>query len=293
MTGRILVTGATGNLGGAAARSLLAAGLTVRVASTDLDRLRAAFPDTERVRLDLTQPETFPAALAGVTEIFLVRPPAISRVGPTLNALLDAARRHHIRHVVFVSVMGADTNRLVPHHRVERHLRAGTVPWTILRPGFFAQNLADAYATDIRTRDEIFLPAGAGRVAFVDTRDLGDVAAGILADPHPHRGAGYLLTGAEPLTFDAVAALLTGELGRRIRYRPATVAGYLRHLHRQAVPLSQALVQTLLHTGLRRGQAARVDPTLAELLGRVPRSLAQYIHDHRSRWEPARKEQPR
>ncbi len=207
MTGRILVTGATGNLGGAAARSSLAAGLTVRVASTDLDRLRAAFPDTERVRLDLTQPETFPAALAGVTEIFL--------------------------------------------------------------------------------------PAGAGRVAFVDTRDLGDVAAGILADPHPHRGAGDLLTGAEPLTFDAVAALLTGELGRRIRYRPATVAGYLRHLHRQAVPPSQALVQTLLHTGLRRGQAARVDPTLARLLGRVPRSLAQYIHDHRSRWEPARKEQPR
>ncbi|MEU4422982.1 SDR family oxidoreductase [Actinoplanes sp. NPDC024001] len=286
MTGPILVTGATGNVGGGAARSLLAAGLPVRVAGTNLEGLRERFPGAETVRLDFFDAQTFDAAVAGTSGLFLVRPPAISRVGPTLNALLDAAARYSRVHVVFVSVAGADTNRIVPHHRVEQHLRACGLAWTILRPGFFAQNLADAYADDIRTQDRIYLPAGRGKVAFVDTRDIGDAAAVIFAAPDVHRGAAYTLTGPEAVDFDTVAGLLTGTLGRIIRYQPATIAGYLRHLRRQRLPIAQCLVQTVLHTGLRRGQAERVDPALARLLGRAPRTLAQYVSDHRTSWPP-------
>jgi uncharacterized protein YbjT (DUF2867 family) len=284
MTAPVLVTGATGNVGGAAARSLRAAGIPVRVGGLDLDALHRAFPGVPAVRLDFGDARTFAAALAGAGGLFLLRPPQIARVGPTLNALVDAAARHGVGHVVFASVTGADTNPLVPHHRVETHLRRSGLPYTILRPGFFAQNLADAYRRDIRDDDRIFLPAGDGRVAFVDTRDLGDVAATVFADPAAHAGAGYTLTGPEALDFTEVAALLTEALGRPIRYRPATVAGYLRHLRRRDVPLVQALVQTVLHTGLRRGQAETVDPTLPLLLGRAPRTLGQYVHEHRDLW---------
>lgn len=49
----------------------------------------------------------------------------------------------------------------------------------------------------------------------------------------------------------------------------------------------QAIVQTVLHTGLRRGQAETVDPTLPRLLGRPARTLAEYVHDHRDVWQPA------
>jgi uncharacterized protein YbjT (DUF2867 family) len=282
----VLVTGATGNLGGAAARALLAAGLPVRVAGTDPNRLRDLFPGAEPVRLDLKEPRTFNDAVTGVGAVFLIRPPAVSRVGPTLNALIDVAERNDVKHVVFVSVTGADTNRVVPHHRVEKHLYASGLPWTILRPGFFAQNLADAYRGDIRTDDRIFLPAGEGRVAFVDTRDIGDVAAAVLADPAAHHRAGYTLTGPEAIGFDTVAALLTDALGRKIRYQPAGIAAYLRHLRRRRLPLAQCLVQTVLHTGLRRGQAERVDPTLTRLLNRPPRTMAQYVHEHRELWLP-------
>ncbi|SCF28019.1 SDR family oxidoreductase [Micromonospora mirobrigensis] len=284
MTAPVLVTGATGNVGGAVARSLAAAGMPVRVAGLDLAELRRRFPGVPAVRLDFADPGTFDPALADAGALFLLRPPQIARVGPTLNALVDAAVRHRVGHVVFASVTGADTNRVVPHHRVETHLRACGLPYTILRPGFFAQNLADAYRRDIREDDRIFLPAGNGRVAFVDTRDLGDVAAVVLADPAAHAGAGYTLTGPEALDFDQVAALLAEVLGRPIGYRPATVGGYLAHLRRRGLPLVQALVQTVLHTGLRRGQAERVDPTLPHLLGRPPRTLRQYVQEHRELW---------
>lgn len=284
MTAPVLVTGASGNVGRAVVAGLQARGVPVRAAGTNPESLARLHPGADTVRLDLHDPTTFGPALDGARGLFLVRPPAVASVGPTLNALLDVAERSGIAHAVFCSVAGADTNRVVPHHRVEEHLRASSLPWTILRPGFFAQNLADAYATDIVRDRRIYLPAGKGRAAFIDARDIGEAAAIVLADPAAHRSAEYLLTGPESLSFDAVAQILAAELGHPVDYRQATALGYLRHVHRQGRPWMQALVQTLLHVGLRRGQADVVDPTLHRLLGRAPRTLEQYVHDHRAAW---------
>ena len=291
MSRPVLVTGATGNVGGAVMRSLIAAGIPVRAAGTTPAALERTFPGVEVAHLDFHAPSTFGPALHGVGGLFLMRPPPIAKVGPTLNALVDVAEQVGVDHVVFSSVTGADTNRVVPHHRVETHLQASGLSWTILRPGFFAQNLADAYRCDIIGDDRIYLPAGRGRAAFIDVRDLGDVVATVFANPGAHRGAGYTLTGSLAVDFEEVAAVLTRELGRPIRDQPASVLAYMRHLKGQGLPAPQVLVQTILHTGLRRGQALRVDPALAALLGHPPRTLQQYVHDHRTTWStptPAR-----
>ncbi len=105
--------------------------------------------------------------------------------------------------------------------------------------------------------------------------------------PRPHRGQGYTLTGPRAVDFDEVAALLTTALGRTIRYEPASVLGYARHLRRQGLPLAQVAVQTVLHTGLRRGDAETVDPTLPRLLGRPARTIEDYVRDHVATWERA------
>ena len=280
----VMVTGAGGNVGGAVVRSLIAAGTPVRAAGTNVRALERIFPGVDVAHLDFHTPSTFGPALHGAGGLFLMRPPPIAKVGPTLNALIDVAKQAGVDHVVFSSVTGADTNRIVPHHRVETHLRASGLSWTILRPGFFAQNLADAYRFDIIGDDRIFLPAGRGLAAFIDVRDLGDVVATVFADPAAHRSAGYTLTGSLAVDFREVAAVLTRELGRPIRYQPANVLAYMRHLKGQGLPAPQVVVQTILHTGLRRGQASRVDPTLAALLGHPPRTLQQYVHDHRATW---------
>lgn len=285
-TGDVVVTGASGNVGGGAVAALRGAGVPVRAVGTKPSVLAARYPGARTELLDLHRPETFGRAVAGAAALVLVRPPAITRVGPTLNALVDEARRAGVGHVVFVSVAGAEANRLIPHHRVERHLTTAGIPWTVLRPGFFAQNLADAYAADIVRDDRVHVPAGRGRVAFIDTRDIGAAIATVLAEPSRHAGAAYTLTGPQAVTFDDVADLLTAELGRQVRYEPASAAGYLAHVCRSGRTLTQALVQTVLHVGLRRGDAETVDPALAALLGRPPRDLAEYVRDHRSRWLP-------
>jgi hypothetical protein len=59
---------------------------------------------------------------------------------------------------------------------------------------------------------------------------------------------------------------------------------YVFHLRRRGLPFAQALVQTILHVGLRFGQAETVDDTLARLLGHPPRTLQTYVRDHRNLW---------
>ncbi|MCK6531070.1 NmrA family NAD(P)-binding protein [Myxococcota bacterium] len=284
MEAPILVTGATGNVGREVVRCLVAQGLPVRAAARSLGEIRRVlWPDVDAVSLDFERAETFDAAVRGARGLFLLRPPAIARVEDTLNVLADRAVAAGVGHVVFLSVAGADRQRWVPHHAVERHLATLGAPATLLRAGFFAQNLGDAYRQDIRERGEIVVPAGRGRVAFVDVRDLAEVAALAFADASL-RGQAWTLTGPEAVSFDELAEVLARALGREIRYVPASVLGYVLHLRRRVLPWGRIAIQTVLHVGIRFGQAEAVDPALERLLGRRPRTVTDYVRDHVHLW---------
>jgi uncharacterized protein YbjT (DUF2867 family) len=231
-------------------------------------------------RFDFEDRSTWQAALEGCTQVFLLRPPPISKVEETLNPFVDFARTRGVGHVVFLSVQGAESRPRIPHYAVEKHLEQTGAEWTFLRPGFFAQNFTDAYRADVAEDDRVYVPAGKGQVAFVDVRDLGLVAARIFEAPTAHRRAGYRLTGPRCFTFDAAAAVLSEVTGRPIRYVPASVGGYLWHLvARRRLSLMQAVIQTYLHVGLRHGDAAVVDPLLGQLLGQPARDLERTLRD--------------
>ncbi len=280
----VLVTGATGNVGRHVVRGLRGLGVPFVAGGADLGRLRRALGEGAAARhLDLAEPATYRGAVQGARGLFLLRPPPIANVKETLNVLIDEAILAGVEHVTFLSVDGADRQRWVPHHSVEAHLARRGISATILRPGFFSQNLGDAYLPDIRDRSEIYVPAGSGRVSFVDVRDVGEVAARTFAEASLRRKA-WALTGPEAVTFEEVAAALSIELGRCIRYRPASIPGYALRLRRRGLPWMQVVVQTALHVGLRFGHASRVDPALRVLLGRPPTDIRKYVEDHRELW---------
>jgi uncharacterized protein YbjT (DUF2867 family) len=135
MAARVLVVGATGNVGEPVVRELLRLGgpgvdvyAAARTAAASARLFgEASSPSGARlhhVALDVTQPGTFPGALAArPTAMLLVRPPAVGDPA-ACNALVDAAVAAGARHVVFLSVYGAGTNTMVPHHAIERHIAA-------------------------------------------------------------------------------------------------------------------------------------------------------------------------
>jgi uncharacterized protein YbjT (DUF2867 family) len=279
----ILVTGASGNVGREVVRELKKSKMKFRVGVRARDQ-NTRTVNTNPVIFDFLDQSTFSAAVEGFKAVFLLRPPAISNTRSTLNVFIDVARRSGVEHIVFISVAGAARNPLIPHHAVEQHLTSGPADWTILRPGFFTQNLGDAYRKDICDDNRIYLPAGKARVAFIDARDIAAIAVTALCNPAEHSGKAYKLTGPQALSFAEVAAILSDNLGRTIIYQPASILGYMRHLVARGMPIAQILVQTILHLGLRLGQAEDVDDTLLHLLKRKPCSVEEYVRDHKTLW---------
>jgi len=282
---RILVTGATGNVGRPLVSHLVDGGADVRVAirAKDADSVRARGPITPVV-FDFEDPGTWAPSLKGVRKLFLMRPPALSDVRRYLHPVIDAAKEAGVRHIVFLSLLGAEKNPFVPHAKVEKYILRSGLPYTFLRPSFFMQNLSTLHREDIREHDEIFVPAGQGKTSFIDTRDIAAVAARTLLKPH-HEGKAYDLTGPEALDYGEVAALFTQVLRRPIRYTAPSSLRFAWRWWRRGQPPSFILVMTAIYSVARLGRAGLLTPDTEKLLGRAPISLRQFIQDHRDRWK--------
>jgi uncharacterized protein YbjT (DUF2867 family) len=268
----LLIMGASGRVGGALAKVLEGQQTPMRLAGRRPDM----------VPFDLLDPETFDAALQGVTAVFLMRPPQIAR-GEAFRPFLDACVERGIRRMVVLSVKGAESNRVLPHHAMEQEVINRPFDWTMLRPGDFMQNLETVHREDIRIRDRIAVPAGRGKSAFLDVEDIGAAAALVLAG-QGHEGRGYTLTGPEALSFDQVAAILSDTLGRTIAYSPPSVPGFVRARMSQGTPFGMALVMTALYSVQRFGGAAEVTGDLPLLLGRPAGDLANYVTRNAAIW---------
>ena len=280
----ILVTGATGTVGSRVVEALAGAGAAVRAASrAPSDQPREP---VSPVRFDFHDPSTFGPAFAGVRTLFLVRPPALARLGdlePALRAGLTAG----LEHVVLLSVQGAERIPVLPHARLERWLWAAPVRWTFLRPSFFDQNLVTVHGAALRRTGELAVPAGRGRTAFVDAHDVGDVAARVLLEPERHAGCAYTLTGSEALTYGEVAGIMTAVLGRTVRYtQPGLVAYATRARRDLGLPPALVAATSVIYTTARLGLAAGLSPATAELLGRPPITMAEFVEREREHLLP-------
>ncbi len=257
-------------------RALLARGISVRAGVRDSGA--ATSPEAvETVRFDFEDPATFGPAAAGARGIFLLRPTHITKVGDTLVRALDTAAAAGVEHCVFLSVAGAERQPWLPHRKVEKALEASSLTWTFLRANHFMQNMLGPYRQAI-TSGRLALPAGQGRISFVDCADLGEVAALSFADPARHTNKAYYLTGPRAVSFSELAGDLSSALGREVIYQPIGALAYLRSLRRRGATLPYAAILTALHLGVRRGSAAAVDPTLERLLQRPGTSVEQFIH---------------
>lgn len=286
----LLVTGATGNVGQHVVRQLLGAGVPVRAAASTAEgaaRLVGSSPGATSVALDFTTPATWPEAFAGVERMFLVRPPHLSRPKTQMVPALEAAKEAGVRHVVLLSLQGAERNRVVPHAALEGWLRESGLSWTFVRASFFMQNLTTTHLTDIRDRDEIVVPAGLGATSFVDAADVAAVATAALLDPENHRCRAWTPTGPEALTYGEVAATLSRILARPIRYEKPTVRRYVGHARRVlGLPWPMVGVTAGIYTVARLGLAGGLTGDVEQVTGRPPTSFEQFATRNASVWQP-------
>ncbi|HEY9855421.1 MAG TPA: SDR family oxidoreductase [Stenomitos sp.] len=279
--GSILVTGATGNVGSEVLKRLVAAGAPVFAAVRQPSEEHRPYAE---VTFDFERPDTFDLALGGVDRLFLMRPPALADADRTFAPLIRAAQAAKVRHIVFLSLLGAEKNGMLPHRKIEDLIVASGIPYTFLRPGFFMQNLSTTHRAEIRDRDTLFVPAGKGATSFIDARDIAEVAAKTLTEPG-HEGQTYALTGAEALGYQEVARLLTEVLGRRITYANPSILRFVLTKRREGLPMPFVLVMAAIYGTCKLGLAGTLTPDVERLLGRPPRPMREFIQDHRAEWE--------
>jgi uncharacterized protein YbjT (DUF2867 family) len=280
----ILVTGATGNVGGPLAKLLHEQGQPLRAAVSSPSSVRKLpDPAIPWAVLDFEDPQTYAAAFAGVDRLFLMRPPQMADVARSIQPVIDYATAVGVRHIVFLSLIGAEKNKVVPHAKIEELLQRGPAAYTLLRAGFFMQNLSTTHREDIVEYDDVFVPAGKGKTAFVDARDLAAVAALALTQ-EGHENKAYPLTGSEAIDYGTVAAILSEVLGRRIGYSDPSPLTFGWRMRQRGGAWGYIGVMTAIYTTTRLGMAATVHPDLGNLLGRPPITFRQFAEDEAAVW---------
>lgn len=260
------------------------AGYTVRAAVVSEAEADYLPQGVDWVKFDFTDPTTYARAFVGVKKLFLMRPPHISQVERDMKPAIDYAAAAGVQQIVFLSLLGAEKNSFVPHAKVEALLEASSVPYTLLRCGFFMQNLSTTHRQDINENNDIFIPAGTGKTAFIDARDIAAVAAKVLTEPG-HVERAYSLTGSEALGYQEVAGMMSEVLGRPIRYSNPHFLRFAWRLWRRGFPLSYVTVVTAIYLTTRFGLAKTVTPETAVLLDRPPLTMQQFISDYAAVWQ--------
>ena len=274
----ILVTTA-GKVGSEATRRLAQRGTPVRVLVRDPDKateLRRAGADV--VTGDLEDAASIDAAMRGVTTVVLVSPAVVQQE----LTVIDSAVRAGTGHVVKItSTASADSPiaRQRGQAQIEAGLRASGLPHSLLRNNFYMQNFL-MLAPVIAQTDGFGASAGDGQVGFVDTRDVGAVAAEIAATPTAHADRTYRLTGPQLLSYTDVAGILSTVLHRPIRFTERTREQDTEEMISAGVPEPIAAMNAHAVSLIADGDAAWLSEDVASILDRAPRSFEQFARDH-------------
>ena len=275
----ILVIGGRSKIGVALIGELLGRGQQVRALVRAGEPTSSPLAAAEAVTGDLADEGSLVTAMAAVEKVFLLSSPHPDAASWHRNAI-DAARRTQVQLLVRSSILGADRESVAEfisaHTNCDRYLEDSGLPYVIVRPNLFLQNIPESTIPTIDASGTFYADAGEARISMVDTRDVAAVAAVVLTEPG-HAGAHYDVTGPEALSYTDVAAKLTTAMRRRISYAGASDDAVRRALLGAGLTEWFANALVGLYQDYRRsgtdGYAAQVTGTIQRLTSRPARSL--------------------
>jgi NAD(P)H dehydrogenase (quinone) len=282
---KILITGASGATGGHALATLQASGHDVRalVHEEDVRAVELRSSGTEVVVGDLLDIDTVRAALDGVDAAYYVYPLAPGNLAGTVN-FAQAAKEAGVKAIVNLSQMTSRRDSLSyaakDHWLAEQVLNWSGISITHLRPTLFAEWMVYPISwLDYSKKDTLALPFGEGRFAPIASEDQGRTIAAILANPAPHAGKLYQLFGPVELDGYGIAAAMSEELGRQIKYLPITVEQFLESLKKIPPFSSTFLGQHLgaVAEDCQNGITAGTNDNVETLTGRKPLSVQEFV----------------
>lgn len=281
---KILITGASGNIGTELVKSLKAANAHFEVmtskAASEVGGVTARHASFESV-------EQLTAAFKGIDTLFVLLPLVPHKVQLAHN-VAAAAKAAGVKHIVRSSGAGADANAQFSLPKLQGTIddifRQTGIPSTFLLNAGFMQNYTTFGAQMVKSG--MFYAASADAAqSLVDVRDIAAVAAKIVQDPAPHAGKAYTLTGGESLSDSERVRLLSQAIGKPVGYTPIAVE-YAANTMKNEWHMPEQLVDWMssLNQIISAGYAKGISPDVENLLGRAPIGFAQFAKDYAQVW---------
>jgi NAD(P)H dehydrogenase (quinone) len=276
----IVITGATGQLGRLVVEGLLGRGVPAGQivaagrSAGQLAELSARGVNT--ATMDYNDPASVDSALHEGDTLLLISGSDIQHRTAQHQTVIDAAIRAKVGHILYTSVLAADTTPLVlapDHAKAEELIRSSGLPFTFLRNGWYTENYAGALLT-ARETGTLLASAGEGRVASATRADYAAAIAAVLATPG-HEGRTYELSGDYAWTFGELTSAFSAILGRTVSYHSVSPAEHASAMEAAGLDPATAGFLAALDGNIREGALALTTGDLARLAGRPATPLLE------------------
>lgn len=279
---KILVTGATGNIGNEVVHFLCQpeANAEIIAAVRNVEKASSRFsdyPDLSFRSFDFEDSESFNSAFDQIDILFLLRPPHISEVDKYFKPLLQSARENGIRKVVFLSVQGAESSKVIPHNKIERLITDLGFEYIFVRPSYFMQNLTTTLLPEIQENRTITLPSGNAKFNWIDTRNIGEATAALIVSFEKYKNKAYDITGTENRNFADVTEMMSDITATKFNYRSINPIHFFFRKRKEGVLSGFAVVMTILHFLPRLQKEPEISDNFKMLTGKAPTTLEEFI----------------
>jgi len=281
MSDKILITGATGNIGGEIVRQLKDRGANFVAGSST-----GPIDGMASVSIDFADKASLVKAMQGVSTVFLVLPNHPDMVEWGEN-LIDAAKESGVSHIVRSSGSLADKGSSLKIEELlgttDEYLKNSGVDYTITAPSFFMQNFINFFGDDYKN-GTLYQPAGDGKIGWVDVRDIAAVNVEVLLNPKDYSGRTLTITGSENLSYAEAVQRMNHSLEKDAQYVAVPDEAAIDAMKGLGFPEFIIDLMISLNQSIRLGHSEETTSTVKSVLGRPPIGFTQFIADNKNAW---------
>ena len=275
---KILITGATGNVGGAILNRLHSPA-EIYAGIRNIERAKTHFygKNYKLCVIDFEK-EIYPQI--DFDAVFLIRPPNLAKPGIFRKYLTTLKRTTK---VVFLSVQGADTKSYLPHAKIEKIINTLGFKHTFIRPSYFMENLTTTLWDELAENNRIYLPSSDLVFNWIAVDDVAEVATKALKCDLAKNS--LEITGSSNLNFYQVVSAINSICGTEVEYVSPSLVRFVIYNLKKGKKISYILVMILLHYLPRFNKKNHNSSDFQDVIGRLPVSIEKFIRDNCSKFQ--------
>jgi len=282
MDSKILITGATGNIGKEIIKLLKSKNVNFIAGTTKAE----AIEGVETVKADFSDPESLKTAMQGITTLFLLLPSHPEAVKFGENAI-NTAKECGVKHIVRSSGMFANANSELLIEKLlgttDEYLKKSGMNYTITAPSSFMQNFITQMVNDYKN-GVIYQAADNAKISWVDTRDIAAVNVEALLNPEKYMKQTLKITGSESLNYKEAINIMNKILGKDTKYIAITNEAAAKAMADMHFP--QFIIDLIisLNDSIKQGHFIETTDTVEKILGHKPVIFKQFVNDYENIW---------